>query len=390
YELHWTGAIIRTFFRYCQQTFVPVEVAPWLMGRPGRLLAFVLSLSLVAFAAARVRRGDRLPLFCLGWYAIVLAPVLPLRDHVSLYYLSLPTIGLAILGGQALVSGWRRTTASRIVAGFLATAYLAVMVPADWRAMEWWGERSWAVERMVLGVAAARQLHPKEAILLDGVDSTLFWAGVFHHPFAVFGVSDVYLTPGSDRHIDPHPEIGFVSDYVLPSGPTIHGLNESRIIVYQTGPGRLKAITSRYADTIAQDLDPEPPTRVDAGNPLMAYLLGPEWYALEGGSRWMPKRATVRIGAPRSPSERLYLFGFCSETQLQAGPLPVRVTAAGIPLSEFTLNKGTTQFHVTLALPERLAGTNWLELTIESGRTFKGAQDGRELGLSFGTFEIRN
>jgi len=336
-----------------------------------------------------LRQKDRLPLFCLGWFAILLAPVLPLRDHVSLYYLSLPTIGLAVLAGQAVVSAWLRALAWRIVTGVLVAAYLAVMVPADWRAMEWWGQRSWAVERTVLGVARARQLHPREAILLDGVDSTVFWAGIFHHPFTVLGVSDVYLTPGSEQRIEPHPELGFVSDYVLPGGPTVHGLNESQIVVYRAGPGRIKAITALYSDTAAQDLSLEPPLRIDAGNALMGYLLGPEWYALEGGSRWMPRRATLRIGAPRSASAKLYLSGFCSETQLQADPLPVRVFVDGTPLPEFTLSSGTTQFHVILALPGHLAGTKWLELTVETGRTFQAGQDGRELGLSFGTFEIR-
>ncbi len=387
YELHWTSAMVRTFFRYCHQAFVPVEVAPWLIGRPGKLLAVVLGLSLAAFAALRLRRKDRLPLFCLGWFAIVLAPVLPLRDHVSLYYLSVPMIGLAILGSQALLTAWRGSAASKAVAAVLVAAYLAVMVPADWRAMEWWGERSWAVERAVLGVARARQLHPREAILLDGVDSTLFWAGVFHRPFAVFGVSDVYLTPGSDRHIDPHPEIGFVSDYVLPGGPTVHGLNQNQIVVYRVGPGRIKAITSLYSDTTAQDLNPDPPARVDAGNPLMAYLLGPEWYSLESGSRWMPKRATLRIAAPRSPSEKLYLSGFCSEAQ--QGTFPVRVAVGGIPLQEFAMHCAANRFHAILALPGRLVRSKWLDLTIESERTFRGGNDGRELGLSFGTFEIR-
>ncbi len=389
YELHWTSAMVRTFLRYCHLAFVPTEVAPWLIGRPGKLLAVVFGLSLAAFAAVRLRRKDRLPLFCLGWFVIALAPVLPLRDHVSLYYLSLPSIGLAILGGQALLSAWRGPALWKTVAVVSVTAYLAVMVPADWRAMEWWGERSWAVERTVLGVARARQLHPHEAILLDGVDNTLFWAGVFHHPFLVFGVSDVYITPGSDQHIEPHPEIGFVSDYVLPGGPTVHGLNANQIVVYQAGPGRLKAITSQYSDTSAQDLSPEPPPRVDVGNPLMAYLLGPEWYALESGSRWMPKRATLRIAAPRSSSEKLYLSGFCSETQLREGPLQMRIAVNGMPLQEFTIHCAKSQFHAILALPDHLVQSKWLELTIESGRTFRSGQDGRELGLSFGTFEIR-
>ncbi|PYT30705.1 MAG: hypothetical protein DMG58_13745 [Acidobacteria bacterium] len=389
YALHWTGAMARTLVIYCHQMFAPTEVAFWIKGGPDILLAIALGGALIAFAAARMHQGDRLPLFCLGWFAILLAPFLPLRDHVSPYYLFLPTIGLAILGGYALVCAWRGLVAWKTVATVLVTAYLAVMVPVAWIAVEWWGQRSWAVERMVLGVARARQLHPREAILLDGVDSTVFWSGIFHDPFTLFGVSNVYLTPQSERHIEPRPELGRISDYVLPSGPTVHGLNDNQIVVYRVGPDRLKAITAQYIDTTAQGLSLEPPRRVDAGNPLMAYLLGPEWYALEGGSRWMPKRATLRIGAPRSPSEKLYLSGFCSESQLRAGPLTVRVTIASTALPEFTLNCSATQFRAVLALPGHRIGTKWLDLAVESGRTFRAGHDGRELGLSFGTFEIR-
>jgi hypothetical protein len=81
--------------------------------------------------------------------------------------------------------------------------------------------------------------------------------------------------------------------------------------------------------------------------------------------------------------------GFRAETQLQAGPVPVRITVAGTALPEFTLNGGVTQFNAILALPPTVVGTKWLELTVESGRTFRISRDGRELGLSFGTFEIR-
>ncbi len=389
YALHWTSAMARTFYMYCEQAFTATENAPWMTGRREKLFAAILGAAIVWFVAARLRRKDRLPLFCLGWFVITLAPVLPLRDHWSLYYLCLPTIGLAILSGHALATTWHSATVWRASAGILGCAYLAVMVPADWKAMEWWYDRSMAVERMVLGVARAHQLHPQQAILLDGVDTSLFWSGVFHHPFTMFGASHVYLTPGSEERIESRPEMGRISDFVLPSGPALYALNNNQVVVYRIGPSRLKAITSLYTDTVAQDLSPGPPKRVDAGNPLMAYLLGPEWYDLEDGSRWMPKRATLRIGAPDSPSEKLYLSGYCPESQLLTAALPVRVKVGGIALTEFTLVGGTAHFQVNLALPSRLVGTKWLELSVESGRTFKAGRDDRELGLSFGTFEIR-
>jgi len=268
------------------------------------------------------------------------------------------------------------------------TLYVLASGAVDLGATRWWRDRSFDIERMVMATLRARQLHPGKTILLDGVGKQLFWAGVFHHPFRAFGVSDVYLTPGSENYIEPHPETGPVSDFVLQSGPALHAIKNDQVVVYRVG-FPLKAITTTYDEAAIDKLSPAPPRRIDAGSPLMAYLLGPEWYALDGGSRWMPKRATLRIGAPRLPSERLYLSGFCSEAQLREGPFTMRVAVDGIPLQEFTMHCAASQFHAILPLPDQLVQAKWLDLTVESGRTFKGAQDGRELGLSFGTFEIR-
>src|SRR5207245_9996875 len=132
------------------------------------------------------------------WFGIVLGSLLPLRYHVSAYYVALPAIGLAILGGYGLVYAWRLPVAWKAASILLAAAYIGPMVRVDRRTVRWWRDRSLAVERMVLGVERAHELHPGKVILLDGVTSTLFWAGVFHRPFAIVWVSDVYLTPGSE------------------------------------------------------------------------------------------------------------------------------------------------------------------------------------------------
>jgi hypothetical protein len=242
---------------------------------------------------------------------------------------------------------------------------------------------------MVLGVVRARQLHPTEAILLDGVDSQLFWAGVYHHPFNIFGVSDVYLTPGSDQHIDALPGEVPVSGHMLPSGPTVHGLNTNEIVVYRIGPKRLKNITSVYEDTEAQQLSPDPPRRIDLANPLMAYLLGPQWYSSKDGYRWMPRRATLRIGGPQSPSQKLYLNGFCSRAQLEPGPLSVRITVDKLSLAEVVLAPGDNWLREELVLPNQLVGRKSLELAVESSRTVRVGRDDRELGVAFRSFEIR-
>jgi hypothetical protein len=318
-----------------------------------------------------------------------LAPVLPLRDQIMDYYLAVPTSGLAMLSGYALVKAWSNPLPWKIIAAVLLAAYIRPTVKTDWRVTNWWRDRSLSIERMVRGTERARQLHPHQAILLDGVDSRLFWAGVFHHPFALFGVPAVYLTPGSEGLIEPHPETGRVTDFVLPPGPTLRAIKRDDVVVYSVGLGAFKAITSAYGDAAMDSLSDEAPQHVELGNPLMTYLLGPEWYPPEDGHRWMPKHAMLRIGGPKTSSEKLRLQGFLAPAQLTQGPLLVRVTVDGMPLPEVVLIPAGTRFRVEFPLPPEAVRKRELQIGLEAGRTFRSREDARDLGVSFGIIEIR-
>jgi hypothetical protein len=365
YALHVDGAIPATLLSYCYRVLVPIQVGQ-IRGGPDVVLACLFAAALVGFTIMRMRQKDWLPLFCIAWFVIVLAPVLPLRDHFSTYYLVLPAIGLAILGGYALASAQHVWKA---VGAILTAVYLLIMLSANRIEVNWWQHRSIAIQRMVLGVARAHQLHPTQTILLDGVDEQLFRAGVYHHPFTIFGVSAVYLTPGS----------ALGEDYELSAGLTVHGLNHNQIVVYQVGGPRLKAITSIYEKTVAQKLSTDPPRRLEMANPLMAYLLGPEWYAPEEGFRWMPHRATLRIGGPRTRSDKLYLEGF-------GPPNELRLSVDGTPLS---LKIVDNPFLCVLSLPDQSAGRNQMEISIEAVHTFRAGTDGRDLSVAFRSIEVR-
>jgi hypothetical protein len=294
-----------------------------------------------------------------------------------------------MLSGYALVKAWSNPLPWKIIAAVLLAAYIRPTVKIDWRVTNWWRDRSLSIERMVRGTERARQLHPHQAILLDGVDSQLFWAGVFHHPFALFGVPAVYLTPGSEGLIEPHPETGRVTDFVLPPGPTLRAIKRDDVVVYSVGLGAFKAITSAYDDAAIETLSDAAPERIEAGSPLIEYLLGPEWYHVEDGHRWMPRHATLRIGGPKTSSEKLRLQGFLAPAQLTQGPLPVRVTVDGARLPEQMLIPAGTRFRVEFPLPPEAVGKKELQVGLEVGHTFRVGQDSRDLGLNFGTVEIR-
>src|SRR5262249_44729251 len=72
--------------------------------------------ALAAFALVKAVRGKRAGLFFAVWFLIVLLPVVPLVFHLSEYYLTLPTIGLAMLGGWAFADAWESPLPWKIAA----------------------------------------------------------------------------------------------------------------------------------------------------------------------------------------------------------------------------------------------------------------------------------
>jgi hypothetical protein len=343
-------------------------------------------LGLVSFTASRVRRGERVALFYWIWFLALLAPVLPLSLHLTDYYLILPVIGLSILGAWGLTVAWRSRNLYRAAAAALLAIYWSAL-PAAWAATKSRYEMTRRIENLALGAVRARELHPDQIILLTGVDDALFWNGIVDHPFRVVGVSDVYIAPNDAERITPHPELGNVSEFVLPEPALADGLRKGHIVVYSAEGGRLRNVTAEF--TRRADTQAAPPARVDVANPLLAPLLGEGWYQLEEKHRWMGTRASLRIGGPKKISERLYVSGYCPPQQVARGPLPLAIRVDGEPLPGATIS-AAGEFAFDFALPPSAAGKTVLELAVELPRAFiEEGEDGRRLGLVFGVFEIR-
>jgi hypothetical protein len=378
YAMHFTGAVFRTLGKYWTwsigPTFLysPFQLAPWVL--PTGIA--IVTLGLLAFSIARLREGSRLPLFFLAWYVAALAPVLPLRDHMTEYYVYIPIIGLCWLGGWAAVRAWR--TAIPLIA-----IYAAMVLPEVIVASEWNHGITIRVRNLVEGVAGVHERYPNKAILLDGVDSELFWNGVLDKPFRLFGLDQIYLSPGSEKRIDSHPDLGDIQEYILPADVVANALKRDEIVVYDVRGSRLRNITQRYAAIPQQTTLPR---RVDASSRLTSYLLGPEWYPSDGDHRWMPKRATLRIGGP---GRTLTLRGECPDVQLAQGPLSVTITVEGVALPSASIKPGETAFELSFPLPEALWSKPELNVAVEVARTFSPASDPRDLGIAFGVFEVR-
>ena len=393
YLMHLDASILTSLGTYWTWALGPARLDFASLILPGWLIAAaiaVLTLGILGFVVARLRRKNALGVFLLLWFLLLLAPVLPLRDHRSEYYLTTPTIGLAILGAWALVSAWRSRWFYKTVAVFLVTVYLASSLPVA-RAVTRWNYRlSQASRNLVQGLARAHEIHPGKLILLTDVTSDQFWGTIYHKAHWLAGVKEVYLAPGSDQTIEAHPELDEVSEYVLASAVAIRALDEDRVVVYSAAGDRLRNVTLIFQATArARWGAPELPWKVETGNPLYAEQFGPTWHAIEGGYRWMPKRATVLLHGPSAPGANLFLSGFCVARHVKTGPLRVTVSVDGTSIGHADLTKPDATFELTFPLPAQSVGKARIEVAVEVDRTFVVPSDGRELGLVFGAISVR-
>jgi hypothetical protein len=385
YALYFDPSIAKTFGQYWKQSWVPIN---WYQDPRHYPLEASLAIALFSLAilAICIRLG-RSALFFLAWFLITLAPILPLRDHISQYYLAMPVLGLAII----LALGFDNIIASRLKYRFWALfpviLYLWFQIPTSKIQSHWYYERSRENRALVLGVLRAHEMHPHSTILLAHVPPLLYAFSVAHDPFHAAGLDQVYLAP--ETSFTTYPGLVSPEHFSLPAGPVRQGLWQAKIEVYEPHGGTIRNITGSYRAWAAQNLTLSAPSRVDVGAPFVQYLLGSTWYPLEGSYRWMPAAATIRIAAPRTPDQKLVITGYCPQEQISSGPLQLHISIDGKEIAGEEFSKPETPFVRTFNLPASALGKVEMEVGLSVNRTFQGEEQGRRLGLAFGTVEVR-
>jgi len=359
----------------------PVDWRPLWMN-----LCVVISISagLALFSWKKLRSGNMLPLFFVSWFVLVILPVLPLNHHFTEYYVTVPAIGLALLGAWAIAEA---RGSALVIAIPLTALYLNVSIADIHSAEKFNYERARKVKYLVTGLEALPKSDATKKLLLAGIDNDLFWSGLYGDPFRLIGLSQIYIVPGSEKNIDPHPEWGGISRFVMSPQEAVLDVKSRQAIVLQPEGRHLRDVTSIYLPKLEQALNGKSFDRVDVANSSDAGRLGPTWYPSESGFRWMPKTASVKIARPAQSGQVLKIKGYCPAAVVAAGPLEVFFRADGILIGSAAL-KQPDQFQWQFPLPSQLIGQSTMEIEIEVSRTTQVPGDPRIFGLTFGTFTV--
>jgi hypothetical protein len=379
YRMYFDASIPVTLWRYwCFGVAAGrPEVLDWRPIWLGIALAILIAIGFVFL----FRKNARLTGFCLAWFVLILLPVLPLKNHVTEYYLTMPAISLAILGAWAVASFPRFAAA-------LAVLYMVVSI-CDLRiADRYFYERARRMKKLVLGLEANRPDYKGKVVLLSGVDNDLFWSGFYDDPFRLLGIRQIYLTPGSDKAIDPHPEWGGIGKYVLSLDAVMDALAD-KAVVFAVEQEGVEDITNSYRIIAAAEYAAEHKDFIDVGQSMYEGRLGSGWYPIESGFRWMGKSAKVTMAGPQSASQRVLISGYCPEAVVQKGSLELSVSVNGEKVGSKVFRAPGEKFALDLPVPAKAVGQPSVTVTVEVDHTMTVPSDIRPLGLIFGTFRIK-
>ncbi len=385
------GTLTRTFGKYWKILLGVPEFADahqwphWLVS----VAIAVLTAAILGFIAWQARKKQFLPLFLLLWFLIVLGPLLALHNHISDYYLTIPSIGLAILGGYGVSLALKNGRVAAVLTCAVALLYLVPSAIASHAAMPDLFDRADRGRALIQSVAYAKHIHPGKVILLKGIDNDLFWGVIYDSPFRIFGWNDVFLTPDSRSAIEEDPNLIQIDPYFLPQAAALRALDDGSAVVYTPENRKLRNITRVYTTFLNSQPDAALAREIDVGQSYFKDQVGEGWYGIEGGYRWSAGHAVVYLPGPSGPGQKLYLHGFAPEQQIKAGPLHLALTVNGEPLPVKTIDAANEEFHFAYAMPDDLEGKPKVAVAITLDRTIRVPTDNRDLGVTFGEFSVR-
>ena len=272
YQIVIDGRLPGTFFSYVRWALAPSHLDLWVgRGRRfGLLTAALAGIALLGFALWRSKRRELLGFFCLGWFVLLLVPVLPLPNHIEDYYVTLPDLGLAWLGGWAMVCGWKAGPQWRAATVLMAGMFLGASAIEAERYSRWFEERSEGMRTVVLGLRDAAQAHPGWGFILEGVNDELFQVGFQDDPFRLFSLQKVFLVPGSEQSIRARADLGGGKRWTISPSGALAMIERKQGMVFRVTNDRLIDITPVYAATLRADPRAARRDFVDVGDPFYA------------------------------------------------------------------------------------------------------------------------
>ena len=238
YKLGGGWAMAGAFWHYWRTALGPFEY-----GRVYGAIAVanlgtaILTVAVLIWLGVCIKRGRWVPLFCLLWFVLTLAPVLPFPQHLMPYYLFLPSIGLAWFAADAVFAPGYWPLKAPAIASLLL--YVSCQIPSTLFVRDWEAAQSRDVlqreARLVDSVRLIRLGQPQGPVFLTGFDSDQFWWGMCYGELGRLGFAGLHVMPDAGVPVPPRQWCR-QPDFQLSREETARLLHEGNAHLYDVSP----------------------------------------------------------------------------------------------------------------------------------------------------------
>ncbi len=241
YRMYWDSSLVETGWQYGRWFLGAVKLPDFDPAYTNRAVAaeWILMAGLAAFVGLRLRQKDQAIAYGLVLSASLLAPVLPLREHRTDYYVASASLGLVLVLALAPFRlpgrwGW--------VGWGLVGIYAATSFTVQQATVEWYLERSAPLRPLMRGMLRASELHPDKMILVEGLTADMKASAISDGALRLIPGRRVYLTPGSGPG-----EMGATEARQV--------FEQGRVVVYRFTGDKLRDVTREWEEGAALALE---------------------------------------------------------------------------------------------------------------------------------------
>lgn len=350
YALHFDASILPTFLEYCRMALLPTIVEGphrWLI-LLAQISVWTSAIGLGGFLAFSAWRKHFLPIMFLGWFAILLAPVLPLRDHISDYYLTLPTLAFGALGACAIRKGLGAGRSIAALTVLLAAPYVLASAFFTPRYSRYLRNLTWNIEDFTTAAAELHAANPGKTVVLDNVPDELLTGCVYEGCLRALGIQDVFpAAPAS------YP--AGKSEFFINASELQAGLSSGSIVLYEKSKDVWKPASKATAERYRSGRLTATVIGIDFGRDQPQSLLVGDWGSRGPEIRWTGRNVGVKLAGPTSASQKLEISGYCLPDVPEAPRRQkLAVSADGNSIGQAVVEGCKEAWRFTFALPARL------------------------------------
>ena len=343
--------------------------------------------ALIAFTVCAAFRRDFRPAFFAVIFLALIAPLTPLREHLSTYYLVPPGIGLAILGAWAASEGLRARWPARIVTLMLLAGWLAIMPLGTYRTSKWWHDYARQMRDFVTAIKSAAHVASDRMTVVSGLSDAVFWGCIHYGCAEAAGVTNWRISPEWTPSEPAAPGLPFDGDRILDDDGLAWRLRLGKAALFSIRGAKVEDRTATARERVLADRF-RPPTVVNAGDPAHKDFLSGQWYGVENGFRWMSRYGIVLLPGPAG-RKTVVLNGYCAAVPGFPEHLEIGMRVNGVSLPSQRLDRCKGGFQLNVPLPPSVPNLARVRLDLALSQTFRAPGDDRVFGLIFGTFAIQ-